>query len=400
VFGALQNHKGARRAQFVVETLNQDLEPESWWLHGRLSGSTDELFSVETDGAGRAVISSQNVSWDPASGVAWTLEIQAAWRDVGGCGKIPVRPLGFTRIDELSFQLAFNLGAGLGSRGLLMAVDASAAGQLVSSKKYVQTYVHRPIGTGMAESSLIAVFDESHLQAHDLLDRSMILRTFGTGMAESSIIFDDGFFHPNLLAEYGTRDLLVRGELSGTGMAESSIVLDDGSMLPWDHYFQGFGTDRRILWMNHGTGQGSAALVFDGGLLHPALFEDSVGGIDLDMASTAALIGGAGMAESSRVVDFSEAHVSHLGFDYDALASWFVTGTGMAESSLVLDGGFAASFAGPLWTWLGGMGMAESSLVASWSPVHMWTLTVADWTPESMATTTMEVTGVGQTPLE
>ena len=402
-----------RQAVFYIETLTEELEEKKWRLHGRIRGATDELFSVETDGDGLGLITSQPVPWDAAAGVAWSLDLEAAWRDVGGCGKIPVRPRAFTRIDELSFRLAFDLSAGLTSTGLVLVVDPSAVAPLVElldkevledfvMSQYVETYLHRPIGTGMAESSLVAVFDETHLASNDLLERSLILRTFGTGMAESSFLLDEGFFHPALLPDYGLRDLLVRGELSGTGMAESSIVLEDGSTLAWDHYFGDFEEDRRILWLAYGAGEGSAALVFDGSLLNPALFESDTAGIDADMASTQPLVGGAGMAESSRVVDFSEAHVAHFGYDYQALESWFLTGTGMAESSLILDGPLWTDFGGPLMSWLGGMGMAESSLVASWSPLHLWTLgsTLEGWSPASMSSETTAGTGIGLTPVQ
>ncbi len=368
---------GLRRAEFYIEVLNEDLEPaKSGLLFGRASGSTNEQLDTKCTDKGICVLMTSAVPWDPSVGVGWSLELETIFQDVGGCGKLNLRPLAFTRIDETAYRLAFDFASGLSAKALLLVLDTTAAADLHNDFEvadYVETYIHRPLGTGMAESSLVAGYDHEFLANNELLERSIVLRTFGTGMAESSIIFDEGFLHESLLDDYGQRELIVRGDLSGAGMAESSIILD-GDELAFDFYFDQLSDDRRIITLHHGSGAVSSAVVFDGGLFNPALFETDIAWTD----APPPFVGGTGMAESSRVFDFSAGHLEHLGFAHEPLEDWFIGGVGMAESSLVLDQNLWANLSFPLFDWFGGMGMAESSLIASWSPLNLWVLTVAD----------------------
>ncbi len=364
---------GTLAAHMQIEVVDGQMAPlPGVVVHGRVRGASSGRFTTTTDEAGTAVYETTDVVAG-GSGVRWGFRVEAV--DTG-CGRIPARPVMVTRIDEASLRMAFNLGAGMASSAIILDVDDSAIASLrdLDPALYHDSYVARTLGTGMASSAIINVYDSLYLEEAGLLERVLLLRTHGTGMASSAIILDEALFHPDLQADLGVRELLVRSELSGTGMASSAIIRD-GVELPWDHYLDELGDDPGILWQHHGAGMASSAIIYDRSMLNPDrdLADPSLTD-DILIDSPPDLIEGAGMASSALVLDFDLPTVEFFDRDWDLVSDRTLGGAGMASSALVLDrftGDWDIDMRPP--DWFSGMGMASSALVAGFTPYRLMT---------------------------
>ena len=310
-----------RQARFVVEITDEAFAPlVGVTVHARYRGATTQSVTAVTDASGRVQLDTEVVDLTAyPDGVHWALHVEGIELDQAGCGAAPwlERPTTLTRIDELSFQLLSNFGAGIAASSVVLVVDSAAAATLpgVDGSNYERTYLHRPYGTGMAESSLVALYDYTFMATSGRLDRSFVVLTHGTGMAESSIVLDESWIQPARVAAYTPRTLLTLNFIQGTGMAESSIVVD-GMSYPWDTYVNQLTDSPAIVQMDHGSGYATSARIFDRTFLDSARLsydsqESFLGHPDVDAE-------GVGMAESSLVFDLADGQ--------DPMADYYVDG--------------------------------------------------------------------------
>ena len=300
---------GTRQATFVVEISDPTLQPvANARVYARYRGASVASVVGITDGSGTVQFDTDlQDEADHPDGFMWALHVEAVEMPLAGCGAASwiIRPRTLTSMDELSFRLLSNLGAGIASSSILLVLDSDAATGLpgVTSGNYQRTYIHRPYGTGMAESSLVALYDHPFLVSSGRMERSFVVMTFGTGMAESSLVLDTSWIAPSIVSAYTPRNVTTLNFIQGTGMAESSIIVD-GISHPWDHYIGSLTDAPAIIMVDHGGGITTSARVFDRTFLNPARFsydsqETFVGHPDVNPE-------GAGMAESSLVFDLLE----------------------------------------------------------------------------------------------
>ena len=368
-------HPSDHEAQAIVnvEVLDANLQPLGGMkLVACLTGTTEEDYYEGVNSDGLAVFKSDKVELiHHPDGVGWQLEIHAVVGKLPGCSgdELVFRPTMLTRIDEKSFQLLSNFGAGMSSSALVGVLDRSVVDALkdVDREKYVDTYMMRTYGTGMSSSALVGMYDYTAMRERELFQETLVFRTFGTGMSSSAIIVDYDFIDPARLIGYEPRELLVRGAVTGTGMSSSAIVSPLGTF-SWDYYQSYFTANPGYVVMTHGVGMSSSALVFDRTFLNPARFASTLDEVNLLLESGATV--GTGMSSSALVASFTPTTLSWFGYSYDALAPMYLTGVGMSSSALTLD--FAMFFGFDL-VWaveIAGTGMSSSALVAGWSPYY------------------------------
>ena len=368
--GLVEPSPGYRQAVFVVEVVWEDGQPlEKERLLGRLRGATTEDVVAKIE-HGVAIVESSIVPADEAAGVGWTLEVEAVQTEVHDCGKWIIRPHQLSRVDEATFALLSNLGTGLISSAVILRVDPSATAGLLEladqEGQALDTFVRRPLGTGLISSALVAISDEPYLRAHPTLSESVILRSFGTGLISSAIVVDHALFAVERLAAFADVDLVVRHVAVGTGLISSAIVRGD-ELLPLDAYLAQLESAPGILRTIEGD-LVSEALVFDRGL-----FAASLQGTVLDPAEEAdAVATGTGLISSARVVDLSLANLTWLGLTGGPLVDLVASGTGLISSALVGPTAWLATFGLPT-TSMGGLfvptatGLISSALIGQLS---------------------------------
>ncbi len=314
-----------RMARFQVEIVGPDLEPiDGATVHVRIAGTSNHQLVGTTDRDGVVSFASSQVVANAATGVNWSLEVEAVLAEQNGCAKGArvLRPSIFSRVEELSFQLLSSMGAGMASSSLVALLDPTAAITLsnVTTSNYQLTYMQRAFGAGMASSSLVAIFDSQYLLTNPAFQAALIMRTYGSGMASSSIIFDQTYFNPALLGRYNTAVVNAMTYAVGQGMASSSLVVD-GIRYAWDAYIPAQTALRGVLWLANGSGMASSSLVLDRAVLNPSLLLSNTTNLQAQLAQRTATPATVGTAQAATMMPLTTSVATQLGYDAAQLAA-------------------------------------------------------------------------------
>lgn len=285
--------------------------------HFRGLGMADA--STKTDGAGLAIMASNSIKSPNDGFTAFSVDMITHPVD-----KHPVRPVSAARFERLTYQLFSNLSGGLASDAVVLDVDASSLSSLgIKPGKIADSYMMRPMGSGLASSAIIFGFTPEYYLNSGLASTTMLFRSTGTGLASSAIVVDQSFFSTSLQKSWSTDTLLVRNYTQGSGLASSAIIWK-GVALSSDAFF--VGTDPVVLRMTSGAGLASSAIVWNSTMFNTSLLRSPTSSLS---------VSGVGLASSAIVQPFSSATISSIGYSWSKLSATYPMGSGLASSAIV-----------------------------------------------------------------
>ncbi|PKN57076.1 MAG: hypothetical protein CVU56_12865 [Deltaproteobacteria bacterium HGW-Deltaproteobacteria-14] len=306
----------------------------------RIRGASNEHLKVKTVlGKNYAEFKTKKVKVaEVEGGIHWEVEVDGVKVPATlTCPEWLSRPASYVHIEERSMLFLANLGAGLISSAVIARLDAKAAKSLSQDNggsyelQYTDTYLYRSLGTGLISSARVAIFDFDYLATRDLLSRSFVFHSTGTGLISSAIIVDQAFMSSELLL-MSSHILNVRSFPRGTSLAASAVA-DGGSRRSLSYYLDQLNPAPAILRMNHGPVQ-SEIIVIDRRLLADELESFDIAGFTAETAPAVA-VDGTGLISSARVFDLTASNVLTLGYDWNALATRYLSGTGLISSAII-----------------------------------------------------------------